>query len=103
MWPARWPSSSSNTEQEEKYKQQQAQITVTPQTKAVALLFVSVSNKSKQKPAGLSRRMLRRQCPEYVSGCAFLFMMCVMPQNCLIKSLCEICGHFLAARSSACW
>lgn len=62
------------------------------QTKAVALSFLSISNKSKQKHAGLSGHV-QWQCPERVRVCVFSyffsFMMCFMPQNCLIKSLRE--------------
>lgn len=79
-------------EQVQQYKQQQRQIAVMQQTKAVALsLSASLTNQSK------SPRDWAAVCDvDYApSACVcflfsfFSFMICVMPQNCLIKSLRE--------------
>lgn len=79
-------------EQVQKYKQQQRQIAVMQQTKAVALsLSASLTNQSKG-PRDWAAVCDITNAP---SACVcflfsfFSFMICVMPQNCLIKSMRE--------------
>lgn len=51
---------------------------------------VSVSNKSKQKPAGLSGHVRRRQCPKCMCVCVFFFFLlwCVLCRKTTVLNLC---------------